>query len=254
MNTRPLLALLGSVCLTATMAMAQGTSLPSFTAQTIQSTPDQPDRTGLIAKSGPYMRLEFEQNGEQIIQILRPTEGLSLVLFPATRTYIENTGPSQPEEFADSYTPPCPTEAEASGMQCTRLGLDMVGNIPVERWHVGAVNESSQMLILWDPKRKRALRQEMSNGTLVQMTFLEMQQLEGRTAEHWVTEISRTGELTARTEWWYDPELRLVLQETLPGDTRRHLTNIVVGPVDPTQFTVPDGWQRVSAPNPSPQE
>jgi len=88
----------------------------------------------------------------------------------------------------------------------------------------------------------------------VQMTFLEMQEIEGREAEHWVTEFSRQGDATLRNEWWFDPELKLVLRETLPGGIRRYLTNIVVGPVDPGQFEVPDGWQRVETPNPTLQE
>jgi hypothetical protein len=104
------------------------------------------------------------------------------------------------------------------------------------------------MLILWDPARKRALRQEMSNGTLVQMTFLGRQEVENREAEHWVTEVTRQGAATMRNEWWYDPELKLVLRETLPDGTRRKLQNITVGPVDPSQFTVPDGWQRIENP------
>jgi len=254
MQIRPLIALIVSIGLSAAPALAQGTHTPSFSATTVQTTPDQPDRAGKITKSGPYMRLEFDQNGQQVIQILRPTEGVTLVLFPENHTYVQQTGPVQPEEFADSYAPPCPTQAEESGLQCTRIGIDVMNGIPVERWHIGAASENSQMLILWDPKRKRALRQEMSDGTMVQMTFLEMQEIEGREAEHWVTEFSRQGDATLRNEWWFDPELKLVLRETLPGGIRRYLTNIVVGPVDPGQFEVPDGWQRVETPNPTLQE
>ena len=254
MKFRPLMSLIGSIGLMASLAFAEPSPLPSFSAHSVQTTPDQPDRVGNIIKSGTFMRLEFIENGEPVVQILRPTEGISYVLYPATQTYIEQIGPAQPEEFAESYSPPCPPEAEASGLQCTRLGLEILNGNPVERWHIGAANDPSQMLILWDPKRKRALRQEMSNGTLVQMSFLEMQVIEGRNAEHWITEVSRSGIATLRTEWWYDPELKLVLQETLPGGVRRHLENITVGPVDPAQFTVPDGWQRVDAPSPIIQE
>lgn len=246
MKTRLLIALLGALVF-GSPVLAQ--TLPSYTAETVQTTPDQPDRTGVITKSGQFLRLEFEQDGQKIIQILRPTEGLTYVLYPASQTYIEQRGPEQPEEFADSYTPPCPTAAEEGGLQCSRLGLEVYQSIPVERWHIGAEGDPSQMLILWDPTRKRALRQEMSNGTLVQMTFLGRQEIESRESEHWVTEVSRQGAATMRNEWWYDPELKLVLRETLPDGTRRKLQNITVGPVDPGLFTVPDGWQRLEAPN-----
>ena len=246
MKCRPLIALIGAFILGASLAPAQ--SLPSYSAETVQTTPDQPDRTGIITKSGNFMRLEFTQDGQKIIQILRPTEGLTYVLYPDSRTYIEQRGPAQPEEFAGSYSPPCPTEAEKSGLICSRLGLEVYQSIPVERWHIGADDDPSQMLILWDPERKRALRQEMSNGTLVQMTFLGMQEIAGREAEHWVTEISRHGVATRHFEWWYDSALKLVLRETLPNGTQRHLQNITVGPVDPRQFTVPENWQRVDAP------
>ncbi len=245
MKIRLLSALLGALTLGGP-ALAQ--SQPSYTAETVQTAPDQPDRSGKITKSGQFLRLEFTQNGQHIIQILRPTEGLTYVLYPDTHTYLEQRGPKQPEEFADSYTPPCPAEAEANGLQCTRLGLEVYQSIPVERWHIGATGDPNQMIILWDPTRKRALRQEMSNGTLLQMTFLGRQTLEGREAEHWVTEVSRQGAATLRNEWWYDPELKLVLRETLPDGTQRHLQNITVGEVDPRLFTVPDGWQRIETP------
>ena len=253
MKIRPLLALIGSLGLSAAIALAQPTPLPSFSARSVQTTPDQPDRIGTITKSGNFMRLEFEQDGQKVIQILRPTEGLTYILYPDTRTYIEQLGPAQPEEFVDSYTPPCPTEAEQNGLQCSRLGLDVYQSIPVERWHIGAP-DNSQMVIFWDPTRKRALRQEMSNGTLVQMTFLGEQEIEGRETEHWVTEVSRQDVATMRNEWWYDPELKLILRETLPDNTLRQLENITTGPVDPAQFTVPDGWQRITAPTQAPQE
>jgi len=246
MKIRLLSALFGALTFGASLTLAQ--TLPSYTAETVQTTPDQPDRAGKITKSGQFLRLEFTQDNQKIIQILRPTEGLTYVLYPASQTYVEQHGPAQPEVFADSYTPPCPTEAEASGLQCRRLGLEVYQSIPVERWHIGAEGDPSQMLILWDPARKRALRQEMSNGTLVQMTFLGRQEIEGRETEHWVTEISRQGVATMRNEWWYDPTLNLVVRETLPNGTHRKLQNITVGPVDPRQFTVPDGWQRIENP------
>jgi len=245
MKIRPLIALVAAL-FAASPAPAQ--TLPSYSAETVQTAPDQADRTGTITKSGNFLRLEFEQDGQQIIQILRPTEGLTYVLYPASRSYFEQRGPAQPEEFADSYTPPCPTEAEEGGLICSRLGLEVFQSIPVERWHIGAAGDPSQMLILWDPDRKRALRQEMSNGTLVQMTFLGKQDIEGRKAEHWITEISRQGVATLRNEWWYDHDLKLVLRETLPDGTQRQLQNITVGPVDPSLFTVPDGWQLIENP------
>jgi hypothetical protein len=252
MKYRPLIALVAALFLGASPALAQ--SLPSYTAETVQTTPDQPDRTGIITKSGSFMRLEFTQDGQQIIQILRPTEGVTYVLFPDNNSYIEQHSPAEPEEFAGSYSPPCPTEAEEGGLICNRLGLEVYQSIPVERWHIGAEGDPSQMLILWDPERKRALRQEMSNGTLVQMTFLGMQEIDSREAEHWVTEVSRQGVATLRNDWWYDAALKLVLRETLPDGTQRQLQNITVGPVDPSLFTVPDGWQRIDAPVQTPQE
>jgi len=254
MTPRRFIALTGAFVFAAMPLLAQSTPLVTFTAETVQTAPDQPDRMGTIIKSGQFMRLEFEQNGQPIIQILRPTEGKTFILYPDTRSYFEQDIPAQPEEFLESYTPPCPAEAEAGGLQCTRIGLEMFQTIPVERWHIGTTGDSGQMLILWDPTRKRALRQEMSDGTLVQMSLLDMQVIEGRNAEHWVTEVSRQGEVSLRSEWWYDPELKLILREALPGNTLRRLQNIATGPVDPALFTVPDGWQRLTAQTPPRQE
>lgn len=248
MYIRPIIALIGSLCVWGSLALAQDTRLPDYQAQSLQTAPDQPDRVGFIYKSGSQLRLEFTQDGLQIIQVLRPTQGRAYVLFPEKQSYLEQQGPAQPEEFINSYTPPCPAEVEEGGLQCNRLGLEVYQNIPVERWHIGAEDNSGQMIILWDPSRKRALWQESSNGIIVKMTFLGIGTVSEREAEHWVTEVSRPSEATLRNEWWYDSELKLVLRETFADGTQRIIDNITVGPVDPNLFTVPDGWQRLNAP------
>ena len=76
------------------------------------------------------------------------------------------------------------------------------------------------------------------------MQFKSMQTLNGRAAEYWAIETTTPGRDPMIGGWWFDPELRVVVREELPGGEVRRLENIIVGAVDPVAFTVPQGWQK----------
>ncbi len=219
----------------------------SYRATAVQGRAGQGETSGTVIKSGQNMRLEYTRDGRQVIQILRPTDGVMYILDPQARSYIEITGQSIPVTAENAYTTPCPDQQPASDT-CQLIGTDVVSGINVERWAIATGADSKPLVILWDSTRRRALRQDFPDGSAMIMAFKAMEVIDGRNAEHWTIEITAPGQPVQSGDWWFDPELRLVLREDLPGGETRRLENIVVGPVDPSAFEVPAGWQKVDLP------
>ena len=220
----------------------------SYSATAYQSAPGQPETRGRIEKSGQNLRLEFTSNGKPVVQIMRPGDGLMYILDPQTRTYMEIRGEAVPATATDGYVSPCPDQLP--GDRCRMLGHDVVDGIDVERWAITTRPGSKPLVILWDSTRRRALRQDFPDGSATVMRFREMAEIDGRSAEHWSIEVTAPGQPPRYGDWWFDPHLRLVLREDLPGGGSRRLDDIVTGPVDPADFAPPRGWTKRTPPPP----
>ena len=238
--------MIGASSLTAQTVEPPTPSTPqSYSATAVHSLPGQSETSGKIIKSGQNMRLEFEQDGQAVIQILRPADGLMYVLNPTKQTYFEIRGQAVPATQTEGYTTPCVEAAKMA--RCERIGTDSVSGIAVERWALASKPQTRPLIILWDSTRRRALRQEFPDGSVMAMSFQAMEDLNGRMTEHWSIKIT-TGSQPANTgSWWFDPELRVVVREDLPGGEVRRLEDITVGPVDAAVFQVPEGWQEQDA-------
>lgn len=221
----------------------------TYSATAIHGLPGQPETSGKIVKSGQNMRLEFDQNGQPTIQILRPADGLMYILDPKAHTYFEIRGQAVPATSTHGYTSPCPEQTKMA--QCERTGTQAVSGITVERWLLSSRPQTRPLVILWDSTRRRALRQEFPDGSVMAMRFVAMQDVNGRATEHWAIKITTPNQPANTGSWWFDPELRVVVREDLPGGEVRRLEDIIVGPVDASAFQVPDGWQKQDAPAPA---
>jgi len=226
-------------------SQATNTSIPQmYSATTVYAMPGKPEQTGKIVKSGPNMRLEFQQNGQDIVQILRPTLGVMYFLDPQRKQYTETHGPVTPPQTINGYTSPCPTPAAAT--HCRMIGQAISNGLQTERWMIDTVRGS--VIILWDPTRRHALRADYPDGGNMVMTYKATEDLGGRATEHWNLTISRPGQKAVAGDWWFDPKLRIVVRETRPNGETRRLENIKVSTFDVTQFTVPKGWKRYVPP------
>lgn len=224
------------------LAAQQSSTISSYSATAIHAAPGQPETSGIVIKSGENMRLEYEQNGQKIIQILLPEQRAMYILEPVSRTYFELRGQAVPDTIGAGTATPCDDQ---SGLAlCKRVGSDTVSGISVERWLMAANPQTKPLSILWDPTRRQALRQDYPDGGSMVMRFKSMQTLNGRAAEHWSIETSTPGNDLKTGGWWFDPELRVVVREELPDGAVRQLVNIIVGAVDPVAFTIPQGWQK----------
>lgn len=223
--------------------------VPAYAADAVYRTPDGTESTGRVVKSGPDMRLEFNEGGRAVVQIIRRAEGKMIVLDAASRSYFTVQGEPDPQAGAATYEAPC--DQNAAGIACRFLGTDVTSGITAEVWEIGQPGDQTQVSrILWDGARHRALRQEYPDGTVMALTFQAMAQIEGRNVEHWAISVTVPGQAPLAGAWYYDPELRVELREELPSGEIRALRNIVVGAVDPAAFTVPAGWSKISPPQP----
>jgi len=214
----------------------------TYSATAVHGIPGQPETTGVVIKSGENMRLEFEQNGQRVIQILLPEQGVMYILEPQTQTYLELKGQSVPDTLDTAAASPCSDQMKL--VLCQRIGSDTISGIQVERWQLAQQPQTQPLTILWDPTRRQALRQDFPDGSATAMRFEAMETVNGRATERWIIETSAPGRETLTGSWWFDPDLRVVVREDLPGGETRRLENIVVGAVDPSTFQVPAGWTK----------
>lgn len=234
---------IGIMALLATGALAQQSDpLRAYSATAIHAIPGQPETKGTVIKSGDNMRLEFDQDGQNVIQILRPDQGLMFILNPQAQTFLELRGAQVPTAVNQAGAVPC-TEQSALAI-CQRVGIDTVSGIQVERWLLASRAETQPVAILWDPTRRHALRQDFPDGSSSALSFIGMEDLNGRRTERWALKITAPGQETQNGGWWFDPEIRVVVREELPGGEIRRLENIIVGAIDPVLFQLPEGWAR----------
>ena len=240
----------------APLSAQQATAPITYSATAIHSVPGQPESTGIVIKSGENMRLEFDRNGQHVIQILLPQQGLMYILDPQSRTYLELKGQSVPDTVGTGAASPCSDQAKL--VLCQRIGSDTISGIAVERWQLAQQPQTRPLTILWDPTRRQALRQDFPDGSATVMNFEAMEVVNGRATERWGIKTQAPGRETLTGGWWFDPELRVVVREDLPGGEIRRLENITLGGVDPSVFQVPADWTKrdptaISPPQAAPQ-
>lgn len=237
------------VPLVAAGPVAAQAPIPAYSADAVYRAPDGTESTGRVVKSGPNMRLEFTEAGRPVVQIIRRAEGVMYVLDPGSRSYFRVQGEPDPTAGSASYQPPC--DRNDPGQTCRFLGNEVTSGITAEVWELGPPGEASQVSrILWDGARQRVLREQSPNGTVMSLAFRAMEQIEGRSVEHWVISLTLPGQAPKTGGWYYDPELRVEVREELPDGPHRSLENIVVGPVDPAAFEPPAGWTEIAPPAP----
>lgn len=245
-NAVTVLAASGLAAILAASGLSAQTAAPppAYSADAIYRAVDGTESTGRITKSGADMRLEFVQAGHQVIQIFRRAKGLIYVLDPAAHSYYEIQGAPDPTASDVGYQPPCDRDTQPA--TCRFTGTEVTSGITAEVWELGQTGQAVK--VLWDGARKRALRQEFPDGSVMAMHFVGMDQINGRKVEHWAIEVTAPGQAAASGSWYYDPELRVELREDLPSGEMRSLENIHVGAVDASAFSVPAGWTQVVRP------
>ena len=227
----------------------------SFTADAVQTKPGQGMRYGKLFVSDTATRFEFQQRGRPVIQIIDKKAGVTRLLFPLSKTYLEFKGDAD-AGIADivNLSTPCPKPLpgkDAPKMSCTKTGDESRGAFRLEKWKVTYEKSPQSGMIWWDPERKMALRQEMPGGNVIQMNYLgEVPYSKTRNVENWEVLFMTPFGRYQRGMMMYDKEIKLPVMQNFPDGTMRELRNLEVGEQAADLFKVPADYKKIEPPKP----
>ncbi len=237
------------LCVASTGALGASSNV-QFSAQTVQSSPDKTTRHAQIYVGDNQVRLDYQQDGQQMVEIYDLKNQRALLLMPEQRSYMERKLPQsgiRNPMLPSKETSPCTMLPDA---QCKQLGRETLSGRPVVKWEMVVTQDDQPLRSLhWiDAERNMPLRQKFPDGTVTEMRLLGQESLGGRATERWEITTTRSDEESMTSTQWYDPQLNIAIREELPGGYFRELRNIRVGAQSPQLFTVPDGYQLTQAP------
>ena len=237
------------LCVASTGALGASSNV-QFSAQTVQSSPDKTTRHAQIYVGDNQVRLDYQQDGQQMAEIYDMKNQRALLLMPEQRSYMERKLPQggiRNPMLPSKETSPCTMLPEA---KCKQLGRETLYGRPVVKWEMVVTQDDQPLRSLhWiDAERNMPLRQTFPDGTVTEMRLLGQESLSGRVTERWEITTTRSDKESMTSTQWYDPQLNIAIREELPGGYFRELRNIRVGAQSPQLFTVPAGYQLTKAP------
>jgi hypothetical protein len=223
-------------------ALAEGVS---FTADAVQTHPQQGSEQGKLFVADRGMRMERSQQGRTMVQISLPGEGIMRVLDPAQRTYMEARTPTGGPGSGIKPDTPC---MGLGADRCKMIGTEAIGSVKAEKWTLTPEQAPGAIVVWWDPERKLAVRQQFPDGGTMQMTMAGETTWEGRKVETWrMTSTSAKGEIQ-RAEQLFDRELNIAVREQFPNGLLRELRNIKLVKAEAAWFDVPEGFKEQAMP------
>ena len=195
------------------------------------------------------MRNEMSQGGQNYIQIVDTNKNIGWMIMPAQQSYMERrlqSGASSiPTQSQKGDMNPC---MGMRGAQCKKVGEEKISGRMTVKWDItfnlqGQTQTSSQWI---DKERGIPLKEIRPNGQQLERKMLGREKLSGREVEKWVMTMKGDEQGSQNIYSWYDPELKLALREEMPGGSVREVRNVKVGPQDPSLFTIPAGYKKIT--------
>jgi hypothetical protein len=189
------------------------------------------------------LRKEGTRDGQQVVQITVPAQGVMWVLYPDRKSYTEwHRTPTPPPDA----TNPCSGRKD---LTCTLLGSERISGRPAKKWEidVNAEGEHHRGLQWVDEERGMILRQESPEGHITEMKLVGQEKISGRQVEKWemtMTPASDTIKPVHLTKW-YDPALGVDIRQELPDGGISELRGIRVAPQPKKLFRVPEDYRPV---------
>jgi outer membrane lipoprotein-sorting protein len=220
-----------------------------FSADFVQSMPQQGEQQGRIFVGNNRMRMEFDANGSKMIQIVDTDQQTMYMINPDEKSYMRQSGQAamMPGAVPQANDNPC---VGMKNITCKRVGEEKVNGRLAEKWEFTSSGQaqSGKMTIWLDKKRRIPVRQVMPDGSGMELTFMGNETVSGRKTEKWQMETSRPGGDSQITHQWFDPELNINIREEGAGGFRREVRNIRTGKQPAELFSVPAGYEEISMP------
>lgn len=238
-----------SLTLLATSASAELANAP-FSAEMIRRGPDGTVSDGRLYVGKDRMRVEMSQQGQTMVRIIDEPRRTEWVLFPEQRGYVEHPAPPTSEFLGagpDGDESPC---AGMPGLTCRQLGQEMVQGRRATKWEItGSRQGQTFTMKQWiDDERGVPLIQEFPNGQTNRLALVGEEKVDGRGVEKWEMVATAPNQPERRAFQWYDPQLKLVIKQELPGGIVTELKNIEVGHQPDELFLVPQDYTRMRSP------
>jgi hypothetical protein len=238
------LFVLSPICL----SPAYSQSGSEFSADSVESHPEYGERRGRLYMGHDKIRTDFEVNGEQIIQIIDLGKQQATMINLSQKSFIRrDAGQTDMIESAGASDEmnPC---ANMQNLDCKDSGTELVNGRRTHKWSISNKSQSGAMVFWLDDLRKMPVRQEMPDGSLMEMRMIAGENINGRKVEKWeMTNQFPNGESQASLQW-YDPELNINIREEQTGGFTRNLINIKIGNQPDSVFSIPAGLSEQSMP------
>ncbi len=237
---RRLILLIGLI---ATHVLYAEQSNIEFSTDAIMSTPYQADKISKMYVSQNAVRTEYTINGQKVIEIVYPEKGMAIMLNPVLKAYKEIRFNKKPDVISDSKTI-CESIPNA---ECKMLGHETIDGRKTEKWQIINYQNGRPVRSLhWiDTKRKLALREFYPDGTVVELSMVDKEKMNGRDTEKWKRVVSHPDGSLKYSFQWYDPKLKIAIKEELPGGYVRELKNIKVAKQKASLFKIPAGYSKL---------
>lgn len=221
-----------------------------FSALAVQQVPEQAERKARMYVAGQGVRMEYEQNGQSMVEIYNLDRRKAWLLMPGQRLFMER---DMPDAIPSNFMTGMRDENPCTGIpevECRRLGEESIAGRPAVKWEMTGEQDGRTLRSLhWiDRTWNIPLRQLWPDGTVSEMHLLGRDVLHGRETEKWEWVSTDPKGNVRRSTQWYDPQLMLSVREELPGGYLRELRDIQVAAQPDALFRLPGGYQRFVPP------
>ena len=215
-----------------------------FSAEAVQSVPGRPSMNVKMFISKKAVRTESTMNGNTLIEIVYPKDKRRVLLNQQRKIYVEqkaqNINAAKSQKISSS---PCSGIMNAT---CKKIGKDKITSRAAVKWEMTAqINGNKVKSLHWlDKKHHMPLRVQLHDGTISTMTLVGKEKINGRNTEKWKFDAIRPNGQKLESLQWYDPKLKMVIREALPGGYVRELKNIKVAKQNKKLFKVPSDYKK----------
>lgn len=219
-----------------------------FSAEAVQSIPGRPSMNVKMFISKNAVRTESMINSNTVVEIVYPKDKRRILLNQNRKTYVEqkaqNSNSAKPKKISSS---PCNS---ILGATCKKIGKDKVNGRSAVKWEMTVKRNGRDFKSLhWlDKKYHMPLREQLHDGTVSTMTMSGKEKINGRNTEKWEFTATRPDGQKMISQQWYDPKLKMVIREALPGGYVRELKNIKVTKQAKKLFKVPSDYKKENIP------
>lgn len=223
-----------------------------FSADLKQTTPAAGARTGKIFVGNNVMRSEFEVNGGVMIQIMDNTRKEIILINPISKSFMRRkaaAGEAMPVVRDANTFNPC---AGLKDIKCEQADMETINGRAAKKWKFSSLEaKDAVVMTTWiDEIHGFPVKQQLPDGTSMEMQLLGPDTVSGRKVEKWELVTRSPDGRESMSALWYDAELKMNIREEHPGGFRREILNIKLQKQEESLFAVPAGYREAALTRP----